>query len=131
MHDITIAIPSETDTGLSGKRSGHFDHCPVFTLVCVQGNQITDIRAVDNIAHSAGNSMQPAAMLAEHGVNAMVASGIGPDPFKKMQQHGIKVYFADLNIYPDVQTTIEGFIQGKLPIFGFGQRHTGADNCLH
>jgi len=131
MPNITIAIPSETTEGLNGKRSDHFGHCPVFTLVDVHENQVTNIRTVSNIAHGAGGCMKPVAMLAEHGVNAMVAAGMGRGPFQKMQQHGINVYFADLKNYPDVQTTIEGFIQGELSMFGAGQLCTGSGDCHH
>ena len=31
-----IAIPSDGDGGLDGKRSGHFGHCSVFTIVDVE-----------------------------------------------------------------------------------------------
>lgn len=131
METITLAIPSETTAGLSGKRSDHFGHCPVFTLVEVHDHEVVDIRTVSNIAHEAGGCMKPVAMLAEHGVNALVAAGIGRGPFQKMQQHGIKVYFADLLNYPDVQATVKGFMQGNLPMFSSDQLCTGSGTCHH
>ena len=131
MPQITLAIPSETTDGLTGTRSDHFGHCPVFTLVDVQDNQATNIRTVNNIAHGAGGCMKPVAMLAEQGVTAMVVAGMGKGPFQKMQQHGIAVYFADLIGFPDVQATIEGFILGKLPMFGTSQLCTGGGDCHH
>ena len=131
MKKMTIAIPSESTEGLSGKRSDHFGHCPVFTLVEIQDNKVGAIRTVDNIAHGAGGCMKPVAMLAEQGVNAMVAAGMGRGPFMKMQEHGIDVYYADLRNYPDVQATIEAFTEGKLSMFGNGQLCTGSGNCHH
>lgn len=131
MSDITLAIPSETDTGLTGTRSDHFGHCPVFTLVDVQDNKANNIRTVSNIAHGAGGCMKPVAMLAENGVNAMVVAGIGRGPFQKMQQHGIEVYFANLQDYPDIQTTVQGFIDGTLPSFQHEQLCTGGSGCHH
>jgi len=86
---------------------------------------------VDNIAHGAGGCMKPVAMLAGEGVKAMVAAGMGRGPFQKMQQNGIDVYFADLNNYPDVKSTIDGFLNGKLPMFGSDQLCTGNGDCHH
>ena len=126
MQNITLAIPSETHEGLSGKRSDHFGHCPVFTLVDITGNAISNIRTVNNIDHGAGGCMKPVAMLAEQGVSAMAVVGMGRGPFQKIQQYDIKIYFADLLKYPDVQSTIEGFINGKLPQFHQDQLCTGS-----
>ncbi len=128
MNKITLAIPSENE---EGDRSDHFGHCPVFTLFDVENNQAVNIRTVANIAHGAGGCMKPVAMLAEQGVNAMIAAGMGPGPFQKMQQFGMDVYFADLNSYPDVNSAIEAFIAGKLSMFARGQLCTGSGNCHH
>ncbi|MDD5758597.1 MAG: NifB/NifX family molybdenum-iron cluster-binding protein [Desulfobulbaceae bacterium] len=131
MQMITLAIPSETSEGLRGKRSDHFGHCPVFTLVDIHDNQVGNIRTVENIAHGAGGCMKPVAMLAEHGVTAMVAAGMGRGPLQKMQDHGIKVYFADLRNFPDVKSSVDGFLSGTLLMFGQEQLCTGSGNCHH
>ncbi|MCK5505292.1 MAG: NifB/NifX family molybdenum-iron cluster-binding protein [Thermodesulfovibrionia bacterium] len=131
MQNITLAIPSETTEGLTGKRSDHFGHCPVFTLVEIKDNQIGEVRTVANIAHTAGGCLKPVAMLAENGVSAMVVAGMGRGPFQKMQQHGITVYFADLQKYPDVQSTVNDFINGSLLTFEAGQLCTGNGQCHH
>jgi predicted Fe-Mo cluster-binding NifX family protein len=131
MQNITIAIPSETTEGLTGKRSDHFGHCPVFTLVEIKDDQIAEVRTVDNIAHGAGGCMKPVAMLAENGVRAMVVAGMGRGPFQKMAQNGIKVYFADLQKYPDVQSTVDDFINGSLTTFETGQLCSGSGQCHH
>ena len=131
MQTITLAIPSETSDGLAGKRSGHFGHCPLFTLVDIQDNQAGNIRAVTNIAHGAGGCMKPVTMLAEHGVTAMVAAGMGHGPYQKMQEHGITVYFADLLNFPDIKSIIDGFINGNLLTFGAEQLCTNSGKCHH
>ena len=131
MNTITMAIPSETTEGLTSKRSDHFGHCPIFTLVEIKDNQVTRVRTVENIAHGAGGCMKPVAMLAENGVTAMIVAGMGRGPFQKMAQHGITVYFADLVKYPDAQSTINDFINGSLPTFADTQLCTGSGNCHH
>ena len=131
MSSITIAIPSETTNGLASKRSDHFGHCPAFTLVEINNNEVGQVRTVDNIDHEAGGCMKPVAMLAENGVTAMLVAGMGRGPFQKMQQHGISVYFADLNKYPDAQSAVNDFIKGALPEFGSDQLCTSNGNCHH
>jgi len=131
MSTITIAIPSESSEGLTSKRSDHFGHCPVFTLVEIKNNQVGRISTVENVDHDAGGCMKPVAMLAKNGVSAMVVAGMGRGPFQKMQQHGIALYFADLTKYPDVQSTIDDIVKGSLPTFGSDQLCTGSGNCHH
>ena len=131
MSTITIAIPAETPEGLSSRRSNHFGHCPLFTLVEINDNEVGQVRTLTNIEHSPGGCHKPVAMLAENGVTAMVVAGMGRGPFQKMQQHGITVYFADLIKYPDTQSTIEDFVKGVLPRFGSDQLCTGSGNCHH
>ena len=131
MSTITLAIPSESPDGLAGKRSDHFGHCPIFTLVEINNNKIGEVRTVDNVAHDAGGCMKPVAMLAENGVTAMVVAGMGRGPFQKMQKHSIIVYHADLQKYPDVQSTINGYMNGTLLPFELGQLCTGSGECHH
>jgi len=126
-----MAIPSETTEGLSSKRSDHFGHCPVFTLVEIKNNQVTGVRSVENIAHDASGCMKPVAMLAENGVSAIIVTGMGRGPFQKMAKHGITAYFADPLKYPDAQSTVNEFINGSLPAFADTQLCTGSGNCHH
>lgn len=129
MQMITLAIPSETSEGLLGKRSGHFGRCPLFTLVDIHDDHVDNIRTVNNLPHGEGGCMRPVTMLAEHGVKAMVAAGMGRGPLQKMQEQGITVYFADLRDFPDVKSTIAGFMRGNLPMFGQEQLCTGSGDC--
>jgi predicted Fe-Mo cluster-binding NifX family protein len=75
--------------------------------------------------------MQPVGLLKEHGVNSLVVSGIGTGPFNRLQQHEIQVFFADRDQYPDVQSTIEGFINNKFPLLHPSQLCSGNGNCHH
>jgi len=124
-----IAIPSETDAGLIGKRSGHFGHCPHFTVIELADGKIGAALSLNNIAHGPGGCMQPVGLLAENGVEALVVGGIGRGPFERLHQQGIKVYFADLNHYPDIQSTIEGFLNKQLPLLHPDQLCTNSGTC--
>ncbi len=49
-----IAVPTEGVGGLEGQRSGHFGHCPAFTLVDVENGAITNVTVVPNQEHVQG-----------------------------------------------------------------------------
>lgn len=126
-----IAIPSETTEGLFGKRSGHFGHCPHFTVIEIADGKIGAPLSLTNIVHGAGGCMQPVGLLAENGVQVLVVGGIGRGPFERLHQQGIKVYFADLNHYPDIQSTLAGFLANQLPLLHPDQLCTNSGICHH
>lgn len=126
-----IAIPSETNDGLASKRSDHFGHSKHFTIIELEDGKVYSSISLKNIAHEAGGCMQPVGLLAENGVESLVVGGIGRGPFQRLQQQGIQVFFADLNQYPDIQSTIDGFSAKKLPLLHPDQLCTSNGNCHH
>lgn len=124
-----IAIPSETNEGLASKRSGHFGHSPHFTVIELKNGEVQGLKGLQNIAHGPGGCMQPVGLLAENGVDSLVVGGIGRGPFQRLHQQGIKVFFADLNQYPDIQSTINGFLGNKLPPLHPDQLCTNNGTC--
>lgn len=126
-----IAIPSETAAGLSSNRSDHFGHSKHFTIIELEDGQISRATSLKNIAHEAGGCLRPVGLLAENGVESLVVGGIGRGPFQRLQQQGIQVFFADLNHYPDIQSTVDGFLANKLPLLHPEQLCTSNGNCHH
>ena len=124
-----IAIPSETNEGLASKRSDHFRHSPHFTVIELENGKVCGSISLKNIAHGAGGCMQPVGLLAENGVESLVVGGIGRGPFQRLQQQGIQVFFADLNQYPDIQSTVDGFLGNKLPLLHPDQLCTSNGSC--
>lgn len=90
---MKIAIPTMGAGGLACERSGHFGHCDCFTVVTVEDGSITATEVVDNPPHEEGGCMRPVSLLAEHGVDAIVAAGMGMRPMMGFAQAGITVYF--------------------------------------
>jgi len=131
MRTITLAVPSATADGLAGQRSEHFGHCPFFTLVAIEGNDVGAVRVLANIEHGKGGCLKPVALLAENGVGALVCGGMGHGPYQKMKRHGIEVYFAALRQCPDVRSAVDAFVDGRLPPFSLGQVCTGSGACRH
>ncbi|MBW1903580.1 MAG: NifB/NifX family molybdenum-iron cluster-binding protein [Deltaproteobacteria bacterium] len=114
-----IAVPSEETGGLDGRRSGHFGHCDVFTLVDVEDGEIKQVTTIQNQAHVQGGCMVPVNLLAQHGVNALIVGGIGMRPLMGFRQAGIDVYHDETR--PDIRPVVEDLIAGKLSVIGDNQ----------
>ena len=90
---MLAAFPSEAPGGLDAQLSDHFGHCAVFTLVTLDGDQVGQVSVLPNAGHAQGACMAPVMLLKQHGVEALVAGGMGPRPLAGFQQVGITVYF--------------------------------------
>ena len=115
MYTGKIAIPTNTPGGIDGQRSDHFGHCEIFTLVAVRNGHVQEVSTLANVPHQAGGCMAPVGALNDQGVNALVVSGMGGGPFKRCEQVGIGVYFADPMQCPDVRSTLSAFLDHRLP----------------
>jgi predicted Fe-Mo cluster-binding NifX family protein len=113
---LRIAIPSEAPGGLAAQRSGHFGRCECFTMVDVVDGKIDEVAVLTNAPHVEGGCMSPVLALAENNVNAIVVDGIGGRPLMGFNQVGIAVH---AGVGADVQTTVQAFIEGGLPVVGF------------
>ena len=116
---MKIAIPSETDEGLSSVRSGHFGHCAYFTLVDIEDGEIKNVEAVKNVDHDefgCGGVIEYALGL---GIEAILVAGMGVPPFTRFTQGGVAVYI-DQEV-PYVQDVVDKFIKGDIPRMQPGQ----------
>lgn len=107
MSTSRIAIPVDSDKGLESTVSGHFGHCRGFALVTIEDGQTTSIDLVENVPHS--SCAGPVNLLAEHGVEILLASGMGMRPYVIAQQLGISVLKSDAKT---VAEALEGFTKG-------------------
>ena len=119
MKNGRIAIPSMADGGLDGRRSGHFGHCDVFTLVDVADGKIEQVITIQNQEHVQGGCMVPVNLLSGHKVNALIVGGIGMRPLMGFRQAGIDVYHDDQR--PEIRPVVEDLIAGKLPMISDNQ----------
>lgn len=113
---MMLAVPSMGEGGLDGERSGHFGHCDCFTLIDIQGGEIKDVSVLVNPPHEEGGCLRPVGLLAERGVNAIVAAGMGGRPLMGFNDAGITVYFE--NQTPGVGDAAKLVAQGGVPIMG-------------
>lgn len=110
---MKLAVPTMGEASLESERSGHFGHCDVFTVVEITDGKITNTTAVRN-NHDEGGCLAPVALLAEEGVDAIVAAGMGMRPLAGFQQAGIDVYFE--NQTPGVGDVALLVAQGNVPL---------------
>jgi len=111
---VRIAVPSEGMGGLDGKRSGHFGHCDVFTLIDVEDGEIKEVSILNNKEHVQGGCMVPVNLLAENNVQQLVVGGIGMRPLMGFNQVGIDVYHDAERI--DIRPVVEDMIAGNVPV---------------
>ena len=112
---MKIAIPSSHPGGLEALLGAHFGHCDLYTLIDMEEGAITDNAVIPNVPHQQGGCMAPVQHLASHGVNVLIAGGMGLRPLMGFNQMGIDVYFGG-----GVQTVgdaVQAFIEGRLPKF--------------
>lgn len=113
-----LAIPSETTQCLDAPVSAHFGHCPHYTLVTLDNGEVTETRTLDNVEHEHGNCMTPVNLLAENGVTALIAGGMGMRPLQGFASTGIAVYHS--GDAPTVGAALQLFADGKLKQFDAG-----------
>jgi predicted Fe-Mo cluster-binding NifX family protein len=109
--------------------SDHFGHCDVFTLVDVEGNQVTRIGLLQNGGHEQGGCMAPVMLLKQNGVDLLSAGGMGPRPLAGFQQVGIEVFFNEgsATVGEAIQKLLAGQCRkfGPAQVCGGGEGHGG------
>ena len=115
METIRIAIPSTQPGGLDSEVGAHFGHCDCYTLVDVADGRVANIATLDNMPHVHGGCMAPVNHLSSHGVNVLVAGGMGMRPLMGFQQVGIQVFHG--GEATSVKDAVEALLAGNLVPF--------------
>lgn len=108
---IRMAIPADSDQGLTALRSGHFGKCAYYTLVDIAEQEIVTVQSMKNGGHVTGGCLVPVQLLKGWNVNKVVVAGIGGRPLGGFLQEGIQVYSGQGET---VQETITAYLQGQL-----------------
>lgn len=115
MATITVAVPSDNPGGLEAGIGAHFGRCDVYTIVETDGSAICSVTTMENGPHGEGGCLAPVSRLAEAGVNALLAGGMGMRPLEGFRGQGIDVFFS--GGHSTVETAVTAFLQGKLSAF--------------
>lgn len=120
---MRLAVPTMGEAGLESQRAGHFGHCDCFTVVEIADGEIAGASTVANPPHEEGGCLRPVGLLADAGVDSIVAAGMGMRPLMGFNQAGITVFFE--NQTPIVGDVAKLVAAGSVPVMS-------ADNaCNH
>ena len=97
--------------------SGHFGHCPSFTLFDIESNKVTNKQTIDNPGHQPGFLPQ---FLREKGVNCIIAGGMGGRAQQLFTEVGIKII---IGVTGEIDTVIDQLLEGTLK--------GGESSCTH
>jgi predicted Fe-Mo cluster-binding NifX family protein len=90
---MKLAIPSETDQGLDSIRSGHFGHCPYFTIVEYDDTgAITGVESVKNVDHDENGCGGVIQYVLGLNVDGILTVGMGRPPLMAFTNQGVTVY---------------------------------------
>lgn len=129
MNHIKVAIPSNSPGGLDAQVSAHFGHCDLYTIVEIDQDGIKSVSTMDNPPHQEGGCLAPVQLLADQGVNTLLAGGMGRRPLMGFNQVGIEVFLAAGQ--PSVKSSVQALLDKKLPVFSLDSVCGGGGNCSH
>lgn len=89
-----IAIPSETTDGLNSFVSTRFGRCTAFTIVKIEGDEIKEVKIIENQAVKASSGAGSFAVqtIVEEGANQVIGSLYGPNAARALLYGNIKMY---------------------------------------
>jgi len=90
---MKLCIPTEDNSGLTGRVSAHFGSAPWFTLVDSESGAVRTEANQEHL-HRPGHC-DAAQSIFGLGVEAVVCSGLGRRAFHSMQRAGIEVYLTE------------------------------------
>jgi predicted Fe-Mo cluster-binding NifX family protein len=108
---MRIAVSADNKQGLDSVISPHFGRCPYFVLVDMDGQQVKDVREVDNPYFSHHQPGQVPAYVDSLGANVMLTGGMGGRAIMFFQQFGIE---GVTGAYGTVRQSVERYLGGEL-----------------
>ena len=115
MNKTLVAVPSTNPGGLDSPLGAHFGHCDLYTVVEVEDGAIVNVKTLPNVPHQQGGCMAPVNHLAQNGVGALIAGGMGMRPLMGFNQVGIDVFYGANAA--TVGEAVQAFLQGQLQTF--------------
>jgi predicted Fe-Mo cluster-binding NifX family protein len=105
-----LAIPSDAPGGLAAAPSAHYHSCHAFTLVTLIDGEVVSSRLLPRPVD--GDDGRAAWRLADAGVTAIAATGIGARPLAHLMEVGIQPLLA--RGLPNVGAVVDAYLNGVL-----------------
>ena len=113
---MKLAVPSVGEGGLDAQRSAHFGHADCFTILNIENGAVALDGTIANPPHEEGGCMRPVGILADAGIDAIVAVGMGMRPMQGFTAAGITVLHDAES--PTVGAAAERVAAGQLEAMG-------------
>ncbi|HNZ87314.1 MAG TPA: NifB/NifX family molybdenum-iron cluster-binding protein [Methanofastidiosum sp.] len=111
---MKVAIPTDTNGGLSSIVYNHFGMAPTYTVIEIINNEIKDVEIIDNTSDHFGGSESPVDLLLKKNVGIVICSNLGPHAMIALRDLGFDIFFTKRD---NVKEIVENFISGKLQRF--------------
>jgi predicted Fe-Mo cluster-binding NifX family protein len=108
---MKIAVSSNDNAGLESTVSGHFGHCPFFTIVNVDDKKIGNVQSLENPFAQGHQPFEIPAFLQSQGVQVIMSGGMGGRAIDFFKQNGIEVITGCAG---KVQESIENYLAGNI-----------------
>jgi len=89
-----IAIPSFNPGGLNEPFHLEFGNCETFTFITLEGDDITEVKVVENSAagEESGKGTKAAKIIKSYGAEKLIVNELGPNASAQVNSLNIKVY---------------------------------------
>jgi predicted Fe-Mo cluster-binding NifX family protein len=108
---MRIAVSADNKNGLDSIVSPHFGRCAHFVLVDLDGQEVGQVREVDNPFYGNHQPGQVPGFIASLGANVMLTGGMGGRAILFFQEYGIK---GVTGAYGTVRQSVERYLGGQL-----------------
>ena len=113
---MRIAVSADNKNGLESVVSPHFGRCPYFVLVDLEGQEVRELREVDNPYFGNHRPGQVPALINSLGADVMLTGGMGGRAIMFFQEFGIEgVTGAYGTVHQSVERYLGGQLQGAAP----------------
>lgn len=105
-------IVSSTGKDIDSEVADTFGRCPYFLLIDIEGKEIKNVEAIENISkdQKGGAGISAAQKVAEKDVDAVISRNIGPRALDVLKQFNIKTY----NEEGMIKEVLKKYIEGEL-----------------
>jgi predicted Fe-Mo cluster-binding NifX family protein len=97
-----IVIPTENQQGLNARLAEHFERAPYYTVLELDGNEVSNVKTVPNVGEHAGGRGYSHDHILELQPNAIIVYGMGPRGLDTFQSSGVVVLRANANTINEV-----------------------------
>ncbi|MBY9012953.1 MAG: NifB/NifX family molybdenum-iron cluster-binding protein [Candidatus Lokiarchaeota archaeon] len=110
-----IAIPSFSPGGLNEYFHLEFGKCETFTFITIEGNEITEVKAIENpaVEEPSGKGKQSAQIIKSYGAEKLIVSELGPNASALVNSLNITVYLGPTEEIT-LKEVIKSYLKGNL-----------------